>query len=84
MRLPEYAWAQGLLVAVHSLVLAYENDTKCPSMTLERAAEKLDSLRRVHRLNSMPPSWYYLSNLRSLHSIDVFLDPLLCLGGGSL
>ena len=26
MRFPEYAWAQRLLVAVHSLVLAYEKD----------------------------------------------------------
>ena len=28
MRFPEYAWAQRLLVAVHSLVLAYEKDKK--------------------------------------------------------
>ena len=53
MRLPYYSWAQGLLVAVHSLALAYDNDTNCPSMTLERAAEKLDSLRRAHKLNSV-------------------------------
>ena len=71
MRLPEYSWAQGLLVAVHSLVLAYENATNCPSMTLEKAAGKLDSLRRAHKLNSVPPSWYYLSNCRSLRSMDV-------------
>ena len=72
MRLPEYSWAQGLLVVVHSLVLAYENDANCPSMTLARAAEKLDSLRRVHRLNSVPPAWYYLSKCRLLHSMDAF------------
>ena len=79
MRLPEYSWAEGLLVAVHSLVLAYENDTNCPSMTLERAAEKLDSLRRVHRFNSVPPAWYHLSNCRSLHSMDV-LGPTVVSG----
>ena len=52
MRLPEYSWAQGLLVAVHSLVLAYENNTNCPSMKLEEAAEKLDTLRRRSGTNS--------------------------------
>ena len=77
--LPEYSWAQGLLVAVHSLVLAYENDINCPSMTLERAADKLDSLRRVHRLNSVPLARYYLSNCRSLHSMDV-LGPTVVSG----
>ena len=79
MRLPEYSWAQGLLVVVHSLALAYVHDTNCPSMTLERAAEKLDLLRRVHRLNSAPPAWYYLSNCRSLHSMDV-LGPTVVSG----
>ena len=79
MRLPEYSWAQGLLVVVHSLVLAYENDTNCPLMTLERAAEKLDLLRRVHRLNSAPPAWYYLSTCRLLHSMDV-LGPTVVSG----
>ena len=62
MRLLEYSWAQGLLVAVHSLALPYESDTNCPSMTLEKAAEKLDSLRRVHKLYSAPVAWYYLPN----------------------
>ena len=71
MRLPEYSWAQGLLVAVHYLVLAYENNTNCPSMKLEEAAEKLDTLRRVRKLDSAPAAWYYLSNCRSLHSMDV-------------
>ena len=60
------------MVAVHSLALAYDNDTNCPSMTLERAAEKLDSLRRAHKLNSVPLARYYLSYCRSLHSMDVF------------
>ena len=64
---------------MHSLVLAYEHDTNCPSMTLERAAEKLDSLRRVHKFNSSPPAWYYLSNCRSLHSMDV-LGPTVVSG----
>ena len=64
MRLPEYSWAQGLLVAVHSLMVAYENDTNCPSMTLERAAEKLDSLRRVHKLNKCPSGVVLLIKLR--------------------
>ena len=68
------------MVAVHSLALAYENDKNCPSMALERAAEKLDSLRRVHRLNSVPLAWYYLSNLHSLHSIDVFFGPTVVSG----
>ena len=79
MRLPEYLWSQGLLVVVHSLVLAYDHDRNRPSMTLERAAEKLDSLRRVHRLNSAPPAWYYLSNCRLLHSMDV-LGPTVVSG----
>ena len=40
-------------------------------MALEKAAEKLDSLRRVHKFYSAPVAWYYLSNCRALHSMDV-------------
>ena len=71
MRVPEYSWAQGLLVAVHSLTFAFGNNTNCPSMKLEESAEKLDSLRHVHKIHSVPAAWFYLSNCRSLHSMDV-------------
>ena len=71
LRLPEYSWAQGLLLALHSLLLAYANVTNCPSMPLAEAAEKLDSVRRAQSLTMIPASWYYLSNCRSLHAVEV-------------
>ena len=84
MSLPEYAWAQGLLVAVHSLVLAYENVINCPSMTLEKAAEKLDSLRRVHKLHSAPQQ-HCIICLTVVHCIQwTSRDPQLFLGGDIL
>ena len=60
LRLPEYYWAQGLLLALHALLLAYENDATCPSMQLAEAAEKLDSVRRAHKLD-MSPGFVVLS-----------------------
>ena len=64
LRLPEYSWAQGLLLALHSLSLAYDSDANCPSMALAEAAEKLDSVRRAHKLDMIPGLWYYLANCR--------------------
>ena len=69
LRLLEYSWAQGLMLALYSLLLAYANDANCPSMQLDEVAETLDSLRRVHKLDMVPGSWYYLSNCRTLHNI---------------
>ena len=37
-----YSWAQSLLVALHSMRLAFENHTGCERMPLEEVAQQLD------------------------------------------
>ena len=63
MNLPEYAWAQLLQVALYSLRLAFDNVSGYEPISIEKAAEQLDSIRRSHRLTMIPPSDYYFGQL---------------------
>ena len=67
MNLPEHSWAQALQVALHSLRLAFHNVAGYAPISIEKAAERLHSIRRVHRLTMIPPSDYYLAKCRTLH-----------------
>ncbi|MFM7979938.1 MAG: hypothetical protein ACKPKO_11550, partial [Candidatus Fonsibacter sp.] len=60
----EYSWAQSLVVAMHSVKLAYGDNVTYSEVSLEDAADELDSFRRRHNLASTTPSSkYYLANL---------------------
>ena len=67
----EYSWAQGLIVASHSLRYVYCGTPYCDSMSLAAAAEQPDAIRRTHNLTMIPSSDYYMANCRVLHSVDV-------------
>ena len=69
--MPEYSWAQGLIVASHSLRYVFCGNQSCDSMSLAAAAEQLDAIRRTHNLTMIPSSEYYMANCRVLHSVDV-------------
>ena len=69
MRTPEYAWAQGLFLALHSMKLAFENVTGGASLTLPEAAAQLDSYRRIFRVQTTPPARHYMSNCRVFHGM---------------
>ncbi|MFM7987930.1 MAG: hypothetical protein ACKPKO_52315, partial [Candidatus Fonsibacter sp.] len=69
---PEYSWAQSLVVAMHSIKLAFGDNVTYSEIPLEQAAAELDSLRRQHYLASTTPSSKYdLADCRVLHSRDV-------------
>ena len=68
---PEYSWAQGLMVALHSLRYVYCNNPSCDPMPLGAAAEQLDTIRLTHNLLMSPPSEYYMANCRTFHSEEV-------------
>ena len=70
LNLPKYAWAQGLVVALHSMLLAVDNKAGCKAMPFNEAAEQLDSFRRVRKLTMIPQSSYYLSNCRTLRIVE--------------
>ena len=70
LNMPEYSWAQGLIVASHSLRYVFCGNPSCDSMSLAAAAEQLDAIRRTHNL-TIPSSNYYMANCRVLHSVDV-------------
>ena len=67
----EYSWAQGLIVASHSLRYVFCNNPCCDSMPLASVAEQLDTIRRTLNLSMIPSSEYYMANCRALHLIDV-------------
>ena len=71
LNMPEYSWAQRLIVASHSLRYVFCNNPSCDSMSLASAAEQLDTIRRTHNLTMSPSSEYYMANCRALHSVDV-------------
>ena len=71
LKTPEYPWAQGLMVALHSLRYAYCNNPSCDPMPLGAAAKQLDTIRLSHNLLMIPPSEYYMANCRTLHSEEV-------------
>ena len=67
----EYSWAQGLIVALHSLRYAYNNTFSCEPMSLALMTKQLDTIRIAHNLIMIPPSDYYMANCRTLHSEEV-------------
>ncbi len=71
LNMPEYSWAQGLIVASHSLRYVFCGNPSCDSMSLAAAAEQSDAIRRTHNLTMIPSSEYYMANCRVLHSVDV-------------
>ena len=72
LNIPEYSWAQGLIVASHSLRYVFCNNPSGEPMPLASAAEQLDTIRRTHNLHMIPPSEYYImANCRTLHSVEV-------------
>ena len=71
LNMPEYSWAQGLIVASHSLRYVLCKNPSCDPMPLASAAEQLDTIRRTHNLFMIPPSEYYMASCRTLHSVEV-------------
>jgi hypothetical protein len=71
LNMPEYSWAQGLIVASHPLRYVYCGNPSCDSISLAAAAEQLDAIRRTHNLTMIPSSDYYMATCRVLHSVDV-------------
>ena len=71
LNMPEYYWAQGLIVASHSLRYVLCGNPSCDSMSLAAAAQQLDAIRRTHNLTMMPSSEYYMATCRVLHSVGV-------------
>ena len=68
----EYSWAQSLVVAMHSMKLAFGDNVTYTEIPLEQAADELDALRRQHSIASTTPwSKYFLANCRALHSREV-------------
>ncbi|MFM7987112.1 MAG: hypothetical protein ACKPKO_48155 [Candidatus Fonsibacter sp.] len=69
---PEYSWAQSLVVAMHSIRIAFEDTVTYSEIPLEQVADELGSLRRRHCwASTTPSSKYYLANCRVLHSREV-------------
>ena len=71
LNMPEYSWAQGLIVASHSLRYVFCDNPSCDFMSLAAAAEQLVAIRRAHNLTMILSSEYYMANCRVLHSVDV-------------
>jgi hypothetical protein len=67
----EYLWAQGLIVALHSLRYAYKNTSSREPMPFIVVAKQLDTNLFAHNLLMVPPSDYYMANCRTLHSEEV-------------
>ena len=70
MSLPEYYWAQGMVVALHPMRLAFDSNAEREAMPLNEVAEQLDSFRRTHKPTMIPPSSYYLVHCRTLHDVE--------------
>ncbi|MFM7981103.1 MAG: hypothetical protein ACKPKO_17475, partial [Candidatus Fonsibacter sp.] len=61
-----------LVVAMHYVKLAYGDNVTYSEVSLEVAADELDSFRRRYNIASTTPSSkYYLANCRVLHSREV-------------
>jgi hypothetical protein len=84
LHMPEYYWAQGFIVASHSLRYVYCGNPSCDSMSSAAAAEQLDATRRTHNLTMILSSDYYMANCRFFCTRSMFLDQQQLLAGSAM